>query len=102
VKVGCGVGCATAVDESAAKSSNAAGPRLASSLGIDPREAATLPVRTIMGASIAEPRADDGRPDSVSATAGKRSKTAANCDSSTLGGKPSAVSASLSNFPWLA
>jgi hypothetical protein len=37
------------------------GPRLASSQNLDPREAATLPVRTMMGASIAEPRADDGR-----------------------------------------
>jgi hypothetical protein len=34
---------------------------MASSLGPDPREAAVLPGRTIMGASIAEPRSNDGR-----------------------------------------
>ena len=37
------------------------GPRLAVGPGIDPRGAATLPGRTMMGASIAEPRTDDGR-----------------------------------------
>jgi hypothetical protein len=61
VKIGCGVGCATAIaGVSAARSSNAARP-LAWRPGSDPREAATLPVRAMMGASIAEPRADDGR-----------------------------------------
>jgi hypothetical protein len=52
------VPCATAVagESAAARNSNTPGPRL----GPDPHEAAKFPPRTVMGASIDEPRSDHG------------------------------------------
>jgi hypothetical protein len=53
VKIGCGVRCAAAVgdENTAARSSNAAVPRLASRPGLDTHEVSELSRCTVMGAS---------------------------------------------------
>ena len=57
-----GVRCAAAVggESAAARTSSAAGPRLGQRSALDPHEPAKLSRRTVMGASIAELRSDDG------------------------------------------